>query len=165
LYCIENQIENFDPLSKPLPPFRESEDQAALMYAVRNGIIDSVSTGHQSFSFDDKSKEFDIAPPGTLGLENAFLQIFSKLETTTIEERLTLISRIMSKKPAQILNLEPVSFENNKLANFFIFNPKGKTIIERKLDVRGGVNLPYNRQEFEGEILKTVARGKLIYEK
>jgi dihydroorotase-like cyclic amidohydrolase len=71
----------------------------------------------------------------------------------------------MSKKPAQILNLEPVSFENNKLANFFIFNPKGKTIIERKIDSRGGVNLPYNRQEFEGEILKTVARGKLIYEK
>lgn len=165
LYCTEKQIKDFDPLSKPLPPFRESEDQAALMDAVRNGIIDSVSTGHQSFSFDDKSKEFDIAPSGTLGLENAFLQIFSKLETNTIEERLTLISRIMSKKPAQILNLKPVSFENNKLANFFIFNPKGKTIIERKLDVRGGVNLPYNRQEFKGEILKTVASGKLIYEK
>ena len=165
LYCTEKQIKDFDPLSKPLPPFRESEDQAALIDAVRNGIIDSVSTGHQSFSFDDKSKEFDKAPSGTLGLENAFLQIFSKLETNTIEERLTLISRIMSKKPAQILNLKPVSFENNKLANFFIFNPKGKTIIERKLDVRGGVNLPYNRQEFEGEILKTVARGKLIYEK
>ena len=165
LYCIEKQIENFDPLSKPLPPFRESEDQAALMDAVRNGIIDAVSTGHQSFSFDDKSKEFDIAPSGTLGLENAFLQIFSKLETSTIEERLTLISRIMSKKPAQILNLEPESFENNKLANFFIFNPKGETIIERKIDVRGSVNLPYDKQQFKGEILKTVARGKLIYEK
>ena len=124
MYCTEKQIENFDPLSKPLPPFRESKDQAALINAVRKGIIDAVSTGHQSFSFDDKSKEFDLAPSGTLGLENAFLQVYSILETNTTEDKLSLISRIMSKKPAQILNLEPVSFEKNKHANFFIFGSK-----------------------------------------
>jgi dihydroorotase len=164
LYCTEKQIEGFDPLSKPLPPFRESEDQGALIDAVNEGIIDAISTGHQSYSFDDKSKEFDIAPPGTLGLENAFLQFYSKLRIS-IEERLILISRLMSKKPAQILNLESNSFEKNQLANFFIFNPKGETIIERATNERGGVNFPYKRKKFKGEILKTVARGKLIFEK
>ena len=164
LYCTEKQIEGFDPLSKPLPPFRESEDQGALIDAVNKGIIDAISTGHQSYSFDDKSKEFDIAPPGTLGLENAFLQFYSKLRIS-IEERLILISRLMSKKPAQILNLESNSFEKNQLANFFIFNPEGETIIERATNERGGVNFPYKRKKFKGEILKTVARGKLIFEK
>jgi dihydroorotase len=164
LYCTEKQIEDFDPLSKPLPPFRESEDQVALIDAVNEGVIDAISTGHQSYSFDDKSKEFDIAPPGTMGLENAFLQFYSKLGIS-IEERLILISRLMSKKPAQILNLESNSFEKNQLANFFIFNPEGETIIERTTNERGGVNFPYKRKKFKGEILKTVARGKLIFEK
>ena len=48
---------------------------------------------------------------------------------------------------------------------FSFLDPKGKTIIERKTDIIGSVNLPYDKQEFNGEILKTVARGKMIYEK
>ena len=76
LYCIEKQIENFDPLSKPLPPFRESEDQISLIDAVKNGIIDAVSTGHQSFNFDDKSKEFDIAPSRHMDWKMHFFKFF-----------------------------------------------------------------------------------------
>ena len=94
LYCTEKQIENFDPLAKPFPPFREAEDQATLLDALKSGIIDVVSTGHQSYSFDDKSKEFDIAPSGTLGLENGFLQLYAKLNLK-LEEKLILITRVM----------------------------------------------------------------------
>ncbi len=164
LYCTEKQIENFDPLAKPLPPFREKEDQLKLLDAVLRGIIDVVSTGHQPYSFDDKSKEFDIAPSGTLGLENGFLQLYAKLNLG-LKEKLILITRVMSKKPAQLLNLKPTSFENNTVANFFIFDPNGETTVERKINQLGGVNLPYEKKKLEGRIRQTILKGKIAYKK
>lgn len=164
LYCTEKQIENFDPLAKPFPPFREAEDQATLLDALKSGIIDVVSTGHQSYSFDDKSKEFDIAPSGTLGLENGFLQLYAKLNLK-LEEKLILITRVMSKKPAKLLNLKPSTFENNSIANFFIFDPHGETTIKRKINQLGAVNLPYEKRKLQGQIRQTFLKGKIVYKK
>lgn len=160
LYCTERQIENFDPLAKPLPPFREKEDQLILLDAVVRGVVDVVCTGHQPYSFDDKSKEFDIAPPGTLGLENGFLQLYAKLNLN-IDEKLILITRVMSKNPARLLNIKPTTFEINSEANFFIFDPYGETTIERNINQLGRVNLPYETKKLEGRIRQTILKGKI----
>ena len=73
LYCNEESIENFDSLAKAEPPFREGKSKE-LVSAIIDKTIDVISTGHKALSLNDKSKEFDLAIPGTIGLENNFLR-------------------------------------------------------------------------------------------
>ena len=60
------------------------------MNGIMDKTIDSISTGHQALSFHDKSKEFDLAPSGTIGLDNAFLQALDVLTQTDSDEKLLI---------------------------------------------------------------------------
>ena len=81
LFCNEEYVESFDSLAKAEPPFREEIDREELICAVNDETIDAISTGHKALSLNDKSKEFDLAPPGTIGLENAFLQAVEVIDS------------------------------------------------------------------------------------
>ena len=162
LFKNENNICNFDSLSKALPPLREEEDRKSLIKGIINNTIDAISSGHQPFSFDDKSREFDLAPAGTLGLENAFHQVIKILDQK-IEEKLLLIARKMAINPSKILQLEYGEIKLNKKANFFIYDPNGKTVIKRRYNEIGSANLPFEHEQFDGKITHTFVNGKLLY--
>lgn len=164
LYYTEECIRKFDSFAKALPPFREKTDQDALLQGILTGSIDCISSGHQPYSFQDKSKEFDLAPAGTLGLENAFLQIFEKLKLN-IKEKLRLIAKVMSTNPCKIMNLEPINYKRGTIADFFIFDPNGSSIIQRNYSDLGGINLPEERREFKGSICQTFVNGKILHKK
>ena len=162
LYYTEECIRKFDSFAKALPPFREKTDQDALIRGIKTGSIDCISSGHQPYSFQEKSKEFDLSPAGTLGLENAFLQIFERLNIN-IKEKLCLIAKVMSVNPSNILNIEPINYKKGTSADLFIFDPNGSTIIKRNYNDIGGANLPVEKREFKGTICRTFVNGRLIY--
>ena len=162
LFCNEDYIENFNSLAKAEPPFREEADRVELVGAVIDKTIDAVSTGHKAFSLNEKSKEFDLAPSGTIGLENAFLQVLEIIDSTD-EEKLLTAAETMSFNPPQIVNLEPTSFEKGKSADFFVLDMKNETTIVRENEEIGGINLPFNEKKFKGKICKTFVNGKVSF--
>ena len=118
LFCNEEYVENFNSLAKAEPPFREEIDREELICAVNDEIIDAISTGHKALSLNDKSKEFDLAPSGTIGLENAFLQAVEVIDSP-IDEKLLTLAKTMSYNPSKILNIEPTSFKSGKVQTFY----------------------------------------------
>lgn len=162
LFNTENSVANFDTFCKALPPFREEVDRKKLINGILDDTIDAVSTGHQPYTIDDKNREYDKAPMGTLGLENAFLQIFSILEGN-IEEKLLKITRKMCLNPASILKISNPSLIKGANGDFFIFDPKSKTKIKRTEQKNYGCNLPFSEKEFEGKILNTYIGGKCLH--
>ena len=162
LFCNEAYVESFDSLAKAEPPFREEIDREELICAVIDETIDAISTGHKALSLNDKSKEFDLAPSGTIGLENAFLQAVEVIDSP-IDEKLLTLSKTMSYNPSKILNIEPTSFKTGASADFFIFDINAETTLRRENEEIGGVNLPFKEKKFKGRVCKTFVNGKISY--
>ena len=162
LFCNEEYVENFDSLAKAEPPFREEIDREELVCAIIDETIDAISTGHKALSLNDKSKEFDLAPSGTIGLENAFLQAVEVIDSP-IDKKLLTLAKTMSYNPSKVLNIEPTSFKTGSSADFFIFDINGETTLKRENEEIGGVNLPFKEKKFAGRVCKTFVNGKISY--
>ena len=61
------------------PPLRSAEHRDALRAALADGTIDAVATDHAPHALEEKEREFDQAPPGTIGLETALAVVLTEL--------------------------------------------------------------------------------------
>lgn len=158
----EKRVQDFDTFAKALPPFREEIDRVQLIEGLSTGAIDAVSSGHQAYSFDDKSMEYDLAPHGTIGLETAFLQALSYANGST-SEKLVQTTKKMCLNPSKILGLDNPMLKIGSRADFFIFDYNSSTEISRNSLDKGGCNLPFESEKFKGKIETTIIEGKQIY--
>ncbi len=72
LWFTDAAVEGFDSHFKVMPPLRDLKDQKALQKALKEGIIDFVTTDHCPLDVEQKRREFDHAAFGATGLEEAF---------------------------------------------------------------------------------------------
>jgi dihydroorotase len=55
-----------------MPPLRDQKDRKTLQKALKDGLIDFVTTDHCPLDVEQKRREFDHAAFGATGLEEAF---------------------------------------------------------------------------------------------
>lgn len=84
------------------PPLRSRADRAALVSAVRAGVI-ALSADHQPRAPEEKDHEFERAVPGSAGLESAFAAAFTALGN------LEVVVAALSLAPRAILGLDDTS--------------------------------------------------------
>ncbi|MEJ2162253.1 MAG: dihydroorotase [Robiginitalea sp.] len=72
LYNTDELMDEFDSRFKVLPPLRTHKDCKMLQKALKDGIIDFVTSDHCPIDIEEKRREFDLAAFGTTGLEEAF---------------------------------------------------------------------------------------------
>src|SRR5207247_4250266 len=83
---------------------RTSAHREGLRAGLVDGTIDAVATDHAPHAPEEKEQEFDLAPPGTTGLETALAVVLTHLVDTG---RLPLPAAVaaLSTRPAAILGL------------------------------------------------------------
>ena len=59
------------------PAAAVAEDREALRAGVADGTIDAIATDHAPHAVEEKDMEFDLAPPGTIGLETALAAVLT----------------------------------------------------------------------------------------
>ncbi|MHA1434851.1 MAG: dihydroorotase [Candidatus Heimdallarchaeota archaeon] len=69
LYLTEQDLRKLKSEAKCLPPLRTNKDQEALWNALREGLVNIISTDHAPHSHDEKHCEFEEAASGIHGLE------------------------------------------------------------------------------------------------
>ncbi|MEJ2584990.1 MAG: dihydroorotase [Robiginitalea sp.] len=72
LWFSDTAVEQFDSHFKVMPPLRDQKDRKALLKALKDGVIDFVTTDHCPLDVEQKRREFDHAAFGATGLEEAF---------------------------------------------------------------------------------------------
>ena len=72
LWFTEELLEEYDSNAKVLPPLRTQQDIQALKKALKDGIVDMVTSDHTPIDIEEKRVEFDNAAYGTIGLETCF---------------------------------------------------------------------------------------------
>src|ERR1044071_2554843 len=86
------------------PALREAADVTALRAALKEGVIDCVTSDHAPHAYDAKEAAFDDAPFGIVGLETAFGVCYSELVGGGVLTLPQLIAR-MSTVPARLFRL------------------------------------------------------------
>ena len=99
-----------------LPPLRPESDRAALVAAVREGVIDVVSADHMPWTRVEKEQEFMLANPGALGLESAFSAAMTALGD------LALVVMAMAVRPAERIG-QRAALELGAVADLAIVDP------------------------------------------
>ena len=79
LVYTHDDLVTYDTNFKVNPPLRTAEDRDALRAGVADGTIDAIATDHAPHAVEEKESEFDLSPPGTIGLETALAAVWTHL--------------------------------------------------------------------------------------
>ena len=115
LAFTDRELETFDSVFKVMPPLRSESDCKALRKALKDRVIDFVSSDHCPMDIEEKRMEFDLAAFGSLGLESAFGVLNGLFGLEASVEMLT--------RGRQRFGLPPARLQEGERALLSLFNP------------------------------------------
>lgn len=155
----EKEVENYNTLAKVNPPLRSEEDVYAIKQALKEGIIEVISSDHAPHSELEKKVEFEWASFGMLGLQT-LLPLSLNLVREEILTPLKLAEYLILN-PSRILKIEPPSFKRNVLAEVILVSPDEKYILTEDLIKSKSKNTPFLNQELQGKVKKVILKDKI----
>jgi dihydroorotase len=156
---LERQDTNF----KMNPPLRSAEDVAALVEAVKNGVIDAIATDHAPHTVRDKEATFAKAPFGVVGLETAVPLLLDRLVLGNIISLRRFIE-LLSTNPARLLGLT----NKGKLsvgadADITLLDLDVRTVVDKDKFESKSRNSPFQGWKLTGAAVMTVVGGKVVF--
>jgi dihydroorotase len=159
LTLLDEDLATYDPNLKVNPPLREREDRDALRTGLARGVVDAVATDHAPHAEEDKEQEFDLAAPGTIGLETALAVVLTELVGPGLLSLPEAVDR-MSVRPAAILGLEdhggPVA--PGRPANLVVFDPWAEWVVAPPFRSMAR-NSAFLGRRLRGRVVHTLLRG------
>ena len=154
----------FDTNLRVNPPLRTEEDRQALIEGLVDGTIDCIASDHAPHSEEEKDCEFDLAPPGMIGLETSIALINTFLIEKGIMSWADVI-RKMTIIPAKILNLPAGTLAVGSAADIAIFDPEKKWTVKVDKFRSKSKNSPYIGWKLTGQVARTILGGRTVYER
>lgn len=158
----DEDIPGDDANYKMNPPLRSKEDVQALKEALRDDIMDVISTDHAPHSQEEKSKTIGEAPFGIVGSETAFALSFTELVKTGYLSMRQLVEK-MSVNPAKILKLDRGCLGEGKIADLVIVDQNAVYSIDKNKFYSKGKNTPFHGREVYGRVDYTFVSGNPVY--
>ncbi len=140
------------------PPIREADDVEALIAAIEAGQVDAIATDHAPHSEEDKA----AGAPGMVGLETAFSVCYTKL----CQHRglpLEVLSRLMSKGPAEILGLNKGLLAPGYDGDVVLVDLAHPYTVHKEEFAGKSKNTPYDGLTLSGKVKATVKQGVVTY--
>ena len=140
------------------PPIRTAADVAALVQAVRAGTVDAIGTDHAPHSAQDKA----AGAAGMVGLETSFAVCHTKL---CVREGLplALLSRLLSRGPAQILGLNKGLLAPGFDADLVLADTAAEWQVDPAQFQSKSRNTPFGGTRLSGLVKATVKAGRFTY--
>jgi dihydroorotase len=154
----EEAVAKYGTNAKMSPPLRTQEDVDAMLKGLQDGTIDVIATDHAPHSTEEKEVEFIKAPMGIVGLETALGLVFTSLVEPGL---LTLPQAIckMTKKPAEILNLERGELKIGAPASLTIFAPEHEWTVDKTQFKSKSQNTPFAGWKLKGKVFGLYNKG------
>lgn len=152
----------YDTNLKMNPPLRTQEDVDAIIEAIRDNTIDCIASDHAPHTKEEKSKEFDLAPFGIIGLET----LFPLCITFLYHKHRIPLSNILSKltnNPAKIFNLKNKGkIEIGYDADITIFSIDEDFVVKKFFSKSS--NSPFIGWKLKGKVKYTICNGKVVFD-
>ncbi|WP_420469754.1 dihydroorotase [Brevundimonas sp. FT23042] len=144
------------------PPLRAESDRQALVEAVRDGLIDVITSAHAPAPAEDKRRPFSEATPGAVGLET----LLPAALTLHHEDGLDLLDvlRPLTSGPAALLGLAAGVLKVGAPADLVLFDPGAPIVIDAAALRSKSKNSPFDGRRLQGRVHGTLVGGRRVYE-
>lgn len=144
------------------PPLRAESDRQALIEAVRDGLIDVITSAHAPAPAEDKRRPFAEAAPGAVGLETLLAAALSLHHEDGLD--LLDILRPLTHGPATLLDLESGVLEADAPADLVLFDPGAPVVIDAATLKSQSRNSPFDGRRLQGRVLLTIVGGRIVHD-
>src|SRR6185295_5728143 len=151
LALTDSAVVGFDTNTKMSPPLRSEEDRAALIEAVRDGVIDAIATDHAPHHRDEKMLEYDRAPNGVIGLETA-LGVSLTVLHHSFSIPLVRIIEMLTIGPARAFSLTAGTLAPGSAADITVFDPSREWTVDGKNFKSKSRNTPFEGWKLRGGV-------------
>ncbi len=160
LVFTDSELETYDTRFKTLPPLRSEDDRKALLEALREDIIQVITSDHTPVDIENKKCEFDQAEFGIIGLETLFGALGSLGQDVMKPEE--IIEKI-AINPRKVLGMDVPSVSEGSWAEFTFFDPEVKWTFEKRHIQSRSANSPFIGRELTGRALGIINNGILVW--
>ena len=154
----DQEIENFDPNFKVLPPLREESDRLTLIEGLKDGTIDCITSNHKPVDAESKELNFARSSYGAIGLETCFAALNKQLRKSITINKLI---NVLAYRSRESLGIPIPKIEVGESANFTIFDQDLEWTYTRKSIRSKSSNSPFINQEMKGKVLAVVNNKKI----
>ncbi len=154
-------VGDFRTFYKIKPPLRSEEDRQDIIKAVKNGLVDIISSMHTPQDEESKRLPFDEAAAGAVALETllpASLSLVHNGDLTLCE-----LFRAISLNPARLLGLNAGSLAVGSNADLVLFDLNKPWILDRHQLKSKAKNTPFDGAKMQGQVLATWVNGEKKY--
>ena len=155
----ESKLLTYNTAFKLSPPLRSEDDRLAIIEGIQDGTIDAIASDHRARSKDTKAQPFSAASVGASGIETLF-----SLTLDLVNKKIIDINKAISLltiNPAKILGIDSPSLEEEKVADFIVFDEnEPHTIKQENLKTSP---TPFDGKKINGKILATYINGQAAF--
>jgi dihydroorotase len=144
------------------PPLRAESDRLALIEAVRDGLIDVITSAHAPAPAEDKRRPFAEAAPGAVGLETLLAAALSLHHEDGLD--LLDVIRPLTHGPATLLDLESGVLEADAPADLVLFDPGAPVVVDAATLKSKSRNSPFDGRRLQGRVLLTIVGGRIVHD-
>lgn len=158
----ELDIGEYRTFARLSPPLRTEEDRQALVAALREGVIDIVTSGHDPRPTEEKRLPFEEASAGGVGLET----LLPTLLTLVAEGRIPLLRALftVTAAPAVFLGLPQGRLARGAPADCVIFDPLAPWRLNAENLRSKSRNSPFDGRLFQGMVARTLVGGRIVFD-
>ncbi len=154
LILDDTYCDDYNTYAKINPPLRENSQKEALLTALKEGKIDTITSLHSPKSVLFKDVAFAEAMFGIDVIEDFMALCYTYLVKDGVIS-LYELTKLISLNPAKILGFEKVGVvEEGYEANFMIFNPNSLKTIEN-------LQTPYSGKIIHGSVETIINKGEI----
>ena len=145
------------------PPLRARADMEALREGVADGTIDVIATDHAPHSAEEKSKGLAGSAMGVVGIETSLAATYTFMVGGGIISLEKLVE-VMSLNARKLLSLGE-GIKLGEKVDATLVDLRAEYNVDPKTFVSQGKSTPFAGMRLRGQVLLTIAKGEIVYEK
>ncbi|MGX0902580.1 dihydroorotase [Roseovarius sp. MBR-79] len=158
----ELDVSDYRTFFKVKPPLRAEEDRQAVIEALREGLIDIISSMHTPQDEESKRLPFEEAASGAVALETLLPAALRLYHAEALD--LPTLWRALSLNPAKRLGLASGRLGLGAPADLVRFDPGKPFILDRFALRSKSKNTPFDGARLQGKVMATYVAGTCVYE-
>ncbi|GER02100.1 dihydroorotase [Iodidimonas gelatinilytica] len=157
----ETAVADYRTFAKLSPPLRSEADRAAIVEAIREGLIDVICSAHDPQDQENKRLPFAEAAHGAVGYQTLLALSLSLYHGYDVD--LMQILAMLSTNPARILGLDAGTLAPGARADFILFDLNRPWRINPEDFLSETQNTPFEGQPVQGNLSRTVIAGETVF--
>lgn len=157
----EFDVGDYRTFFKVKPPLRSDDDRMAVIEAMREGLIDIISSMHTPQDEESKRLPFEEAASGAVGLETLLPGTMRLVHNGDLT--LPQLMHFLSTAPARRFGLEGGTLAKGARADLVIFDADAPFVLDRFALRSKSKNTPFDEARLQGRVLATLVAGSVIF--